>query len=178
MQHWPHQTRCSRGGATTTFIFITFNFISFKYASPVPKSVETDPLETHCNPPDGGIRAVRRSATAFEGRRTELVLRCDPVRKELASCTCGNGRRDTNAYRQIWMIEKYAYRKFLTPVTVTGDGTEHTGAPEMTRRKSQGRPWPLRTSIPHLLRARSSSLQGVWSLGFCRRIRLLRSRLR
>jgi hypothetical protein len=66
MQHWLHQIRCSRGGATTIFIFIFFN-----YASLVPESVETDRLGTHCNPPDGGIRAARRSATACEVRQIE-----------------------------------------------------------------------------------------------------------
>jgi hypothetical protein len=123
MQHWLHQTRCSRGGATTAFIFI-----SFSYASPVPECVETDPPGTRCNPPGGGIRAARRSATACEARQIEPVLRCDLVQKELASCICGNARRDTTAYRQIWMIEKYAYRKFLTfikLVTPVGRVSEH-----------------------------------------------------
>ncbi len=135
MQHWLHHTRCSRGGATTTFTFISFNSVSL-----VLQFVETDPLGTHCNPPDDGIRAVRRLTTASEVRQIEPVLRCDPVRKELAFCICGNERRDTTECRQIWMIEKYAYRKFLTPVTVTGAETARIGAPATTRRKSQGRP--------------------------------------
>src|SRR5678815_3394838 len=131
MQHWLHQTRCSRGGATTAFIFI-----SFSYASPVPECVETDPRGTHCNPPGGGIRAARRSATAYEARQIEPGLRCDPVQKEWAFCICGNARRDTTAYRRIWMIEKYAYRKYLTFITATGAGTAHIGTPAMTRRTS------------------------------------------
>jgi len=96
MQHWLHQIRCSSGGATTTLTFIFFSF-----ASPVRESVETDPLGTHCNPPDGGIRAVRRSTTAFEARQIEPAPRCDPVQKELAFCTYGNVRRDTSVCRQI-----------------------------------------------------------------------------
>jgi hypothetical protein len=34
------------------------------------------------------------------------------------------------------MIEKYAYRKFLTLVAATGAGTAHIGVPTMTGRKS------------------------------------------
>ena len=81
------------------------SFSYLNYASLIPVDVETDPLGTHCNPPDGGIRAFRRSETAFEERRMEVALRCDPVQKEWASCTCGNARRDTSVCRQTWMIE-------------------------------------------------------------------------
>jgi hypothetical protein len=34
------------------------------------------------------------------------------------------------------MIEKYAYRKFLTFVTATGAGTAHIGVPATIRRTS------------------------------------------
>jgi hypothetical protein len=103
MQHWLHQIRCSGGGTTTSFAFI-----GFSCASPFQADAGIDPLEIHCSPPDGGIPVVRRSIEAFEAQRIEPDPHCGPVQKELASCTYGNGRQDTTAYRRIWMIEKYA----------------------------------------------------------------------
>src|SRR6185295_16576824 len=103
IQHWSHQIRCSGGGTTATFAFINTSC-----ASPVPACVETGPRVIRCSPPDGGIPVDRRSKGAFEAQRIEPVLRCDPAQIELASCTCGNGRRDTSECRRILTIEKYA----------------------------------------------------------------------